>query len=238
MERVKTGIKGFDEIIQGGIPKGSNVLLAGGPGTCKTIFGLSFIYYGAKDYGEPGLFVTLEENVKNIVWNMENFGWNIKPLQDKNLVKIYKMKLNRKENVERQIEAELRTISSIAKEIDAKRLVVDSTTALSVWLKDPGIIRSMLFDFVDGLKELGCTSLLISEARPRFQDDKVSFSESGVEEFVSDGVVALYFTPPNRSVFVRKMRGTNHSKSVHPFDLTDKGLEINSKDKIMWEAVK
>ncbi len=234
MERVKTGIKGMDDLIEGGIPKGSNVLLAGGPGTCKTIMGLSFIYNGAKDMGEPGLFVSLEENIKNIVWNMESFGWDIKELQDNNLMKIYKLKLNPRENIERQIEAELRTISSIVKEIDAKRLVVDSTTAFAIWLKEPGLIRSILYEFVDRLKELNCTTMLISEV----SGNKHQFSAFGVEEFVADGVVALYFTPPHRSVFVRKMRGTNHSKSVHPFEITGKGIDIKSKDTILWEAIK
>jgi KaiC/GvpD/RAD55 family RecA-like ATPase len=234
LERVKTGIKGLDDIMQGGIPKGSNVLLSGGSGTCKTITGLSFIYNGAKDFGEPGLFVSMEENIKNIVWNMESFGWDIKQLQDSNLMKIYKLKLSPKNNIEKQIEAELKTISSIIKEIGAKRLVVDSTTAFAIWLGEPGLIRSVLYEFVDGLKELGCTTLLISETK----GDRLSFSAFGVEEFVADGVIALYFTPPHRSVFVRKMRGTNHSKSVHPFEISSKGIAINPKDKIMWEAIK
>lgn len=234
MERVKTGVRGLDELIEGGIPIGSNVLVAGGPGTCKTIMGLSFIYNGAKELGEAGLFVSLEENTANIVWNMENFGWDIKKMQDKNLIKIYKLKLNPHENLELQIEAELKAIREIVKEIKAKRLVIDSTTAFAIWLKEPGLIRSLLYEFVDKLKDLGCTTMLISEVR----GDKTAFSAFGVEEFVSDGVIALYFTPPHRSIFVRKMRGTNHSKNVHPFEITNNGIEINPKDRIMWEAVK
>ncbi|MFH1586365.1 MAG: ATPase domain-containing protein, partial [Candidatus Diapherotrites archaeon] len=93
MERIKTGITGLDDLIQGGIPEGSTVLLAGGAGTCKTIMGTTFLYRGAKDFNEAGLYVTLETNVKNITWNMESFGWDIKPLQDKNLFKVYRLKL-------------------------------------------------------------------------------------------------------------------------------------------------
>ncbi|MFH1256479.1 MAG: ATPase domain-containing protein [Candidatus Diapherotrites archaeon] len=234
MDRVQTGIKGFDELVQGGIPRGSTVLLGGGAGTCKTIFGIHFIYQGAVKFNEPGLYVTLESNVKNITWNLENFGWDVKKLQDKNMVRVYKLNLNAKENVEMQIDAELDAIAQIVKEMGAKRIVVDSTTAFAVWIKEPGAIRSLLYRFTEGLKELGCTSLLISETKGMRND----FSAFGVEEFVADAVIALYFTPPHRSIFVRKMRGTNHSKGVHPFEITNTGLDVKPKDEILWDAIK
>ncbi|MEM4679227.1 MAG: ATPase domain-containing protein, partial [Candidatus Jordarchaeales archaeon] len=61
IERVKTGIPGLDEITNGGFVKGTNILVTGGAGTGKTIFCMQFLYYGAKEYDEPGVFVTLEE---------------------------------------------------------------------------------------------------------------------------------------------------------------------------------
>lgn len=60
----------------------------------------------------------------------------------------------------------------------------------------------------------------------------------GVEEFVVDGIVALYFSPPNRSIFVKKMRGTNQSKYIHPFEITGSGVTINPKDRVMWDSIK
>ena len=91
MDRVRTGVKGVDELLEGGIPEGSAVLLTGGSGTGKTIFALQYLYEGAKTYEEPGVFITLEGNVKNITWNMENFNWDIKKLQDKSMLKIYRL---------------------------------------------------------------------------------------------------------------------------------------------------
>lgn len=233
MERTKTGIKGFDELIAGGFPQGSTILLSGGAGTGKTIFGLSYLYQGAKQYNEPGLYITLEENLKNIVWNMETFGWDITGLQNTGVFKIYKMNFHTEENVELQIEEELKVIAKLVKQMNCKRLVVDSTTAMGVWISDLGKIRHLLFTFADALKDLGCTTILISETK----DGKTEFSAFGVEEFVADGVVIMYFTPPNRSIFVRKLRGTNHSKKVHPFLITDLGLETKPKDEILWEAL-
>jgi len=236
LERVKTGIPGLDELVSGGIPKGSNVLIAGGAGTGKTILATQYLYNGATQYGEAGLFVTLEGNVRDIAWNMESFQWDIKSLQDQNLLTIYRLNLEsarNKELVVQKIEEQLAEIEREVKEIDAKRLVIDSTTVFGAYI-DPNFLRTTLFRFGDKLKNLGCTTLLTSETAPT----KNSFSAFGVEEFVSDGIIALYFTPPNRSIFVRKMRGTTHDKNPHPFDINETGVSVNSRDKIIWEAIK
>lgn len=234
MDRVETGIPGFDEIVGGGIPLGSSVLVSGGTGTCKTIFTTQYIYNGAKLFDEPGLFVSIETNVKNITWNMQSFNWDIRELQDKKMLNIYRLKFGSKMSMEDQIESELDTIADIVKEQKIQRLAVDSTTALGVYMERSENIRHMLFHFVDKLKELNCTALLTSETKP----EKNVFSAYGVEEFVVDGVVVLYFYPPHRSIFVRKMRGTSHSKSVHPFSIAAEGITVHPKEQIIWEALK
>ncbi len=234
LERVKTGIKGLDELLMGGIPKGSSVLISGGAGTCKTIFSMQYIYTGALEFQEPGLFVTVESNAKNIMWNMESFNWDIRTLQDKKLMNIYRLKLTPQENADDQIQTELGIIKDQVEAIGAKRLVIDSTTALGVLMKDQGNIRNMIFRFVDSLKDLNCTTLLTAET----EIQKTTFSAFGVEEFVVDGVIALYFTPPHRSIFIRKMRGTAHDKNVHPFEITGKGIEVKAKEQVLWEAIK
>ena len=234
MERVKTGIKGLDELIQGGLPKGSTVLLSGGTGTCKTIFSMQYIYNGAVMFNEPGLFVTVESNPKNIAWNMESFGWDIRQMQEKRLINIYRLHIAPKRTFQDLIDDELATITGIVKELGIKRLVVDSTTAFAALIEDPSTIRSLLFKFADGLKELDCTTIFTSETK----SEKTAFSAYGVEEFMADGVIVLYFTPPNRSIFVRKMRGTNHSKTVHPFEITQNGIVIKPKEQVLWEAIK
>ncbi len=234
LERVKSGIKGLDELIGGGFPLGSTVLLSGGSGTGKTIFGLTYLYEGARRQNEPGLYITTEGNLKNLLWMMEVFGWDIKPLQESNLLKIYKLNLHTFEDVDRQIEEELKVIARLVKDMGCRRLVVDSTTALGVWITEKGRMRHLVYTFTDALKDLGCTTILIAETKGR----KTDFSAFGIEEFISDVVISLYFTPPNRSIFVRKMRGTNHSKTVHPFTISDLGIEVKPKDEIMWEALK
>jgi KaiC/GvpD/RAD55 family RecA-like ATPase len=234
MERVKTGIPGLDELLDGGLPVTSTTLVTGGAGTCKTILGLQYLYTGAKDYKEPGVYVTIETSVKNITWNIESFGWDMKQLQDKNMLRIYRLQFDMQRDVEAQIGTQLSVIASIVREMKAKRLVIDSTTSFGIWVKDQGELRSLLFKFSDGLKELGCTTMLIAETK----GGRTDFSAFGVEEFIVDGVIALYFTPPNRSIFVRKMRGTNHDKKVHPIEIVKNGLAVKPKDEVMWDAIK
>ena len=236
LERTKSGIPGLDKILEGGFPKSSSVLIPGGAGTGKTILCLQYIYNGAKDYNEPGVYVTLESHLKNITWNMESFGWDIKKFQDENLIKIYRLNVRNittGPSVRSRMRMELEHISKIVEDIGAKRLVVDSTTSLGFWLSG-GALRLMLYEFTDTLMDLGCTTLLTTETK----DERNQFSAFGVEEFISDGIIALYFTPPNRSIFVRKMRGTNHSKSVHPFIIDSKGCSVKSQEQILWEAIK
>ena len=234
MERVKSGIDGFDDLVQGGFPQGSSVLLAGGTGTCKTIFAMQYIYNGAVQYDEPGLYVTVESNAKNIAWNMESFGWNIRDLQEERKVNIYRLHTASKRDFGGLIKEELSTITSLVKELGVKRLVVDSTTAIAALISEPTAIRNILFKFGDGLKELNCTTLFTSETK----SEKNTFSAYGVEEFMADGVIVLYFAPPNRIIFIRKMRGTNHSKNVHPFEIGPKGIVVKPKEHVLWEAIK
>jgi len=234
MERVKTGVKGLDELVGGGFPEGSTILVSGGTGTCKTILSMQYIYNGALEYGEPGLFVTVESNPKNIAWNMESFGWDIRKLQEERKINIYRLHLAPKRTFSDLIKDELETITGIVRELGIKRLVVDSTTAFAALIDDPSTIRSLLFKFADGLKELDCTTIFTSETKT----DRTAFSAYGVEEFMADGVIMLYFTPPNRSIFVRKMRGTNHSKTIHPFEITKEGIVVKPKEQVLWEAIK
>lgn len=233
MKRIPSGIPGVDELIEGGFLEGSSTLISGGAGCGKSIFCTQFLYSGAKDYGEPGIFITLEEGPTNIWWNMQRFHWDITKLQTEKKLKIYRFGMYDPAVFANKIDDELKKIQEMVEEMGAKRLVIDSTTAFGLWLEKEQMIRHTIFKISEKLKKLGCTTLLTAETNGK----KDVYSAFGVEEFAVDGIVMLYFVPPNRSIFVRKMRGTNHDKRVHPFDITDKGITVHSKDEIMWESL-
>jgi KaiC/GvpD/RAD55 family RecA-like ATPase len=237
MERTKTGIPGLDELVQGGFPASSTVLVSGSSGTGKTILAMQYLYNGAKFYGEPGIYVTLETHIKNILWNMENFNWDFKSLQEKNMLRTYRLNIEletEKNEIKKKIDEELNVITRLVEEIGAKRLVIDSIASFGIWFERLGELRAMLYHFTDKLKDLECTTILTTETK----GERTDFSAFGVEDFIADGVIALYFFPPNRSIFIKKMRGTNQSKSVHPFEITEQGIIVKSKDRILWESMR
>src|SRR3989338_4189064 len=127
MNRVKSGIPGLDDLIEGGFPESSAVLISGGPGCGKSIFCMQYLYNGAKLYGERGAYITLEEGPHNMWWNMQRFKWDLLPLEKDNKLKIYKFEpsMDLKENAQSQITR----IVDKARMLGAKRMVIDSITA-------------------------------------------------------------------------------------------------------------
>jgi len=234
MARVPSGIPGLDELIQGGFLEGSSVLVAGGAGTGKTIFSTQFIYNGASVYGEPGIYITMEEGATNLWWNMKSFKWNLPKYEQDGLIKIYKMGMLEPREFASKFDEEIERIKKMVKEIGAKRLVVDSTTAFGMWMGKEENIRYSLFKLADELKEMKCTTLLTAETL----GGRDQFSRFGVEEFITDAVISLYFNPPNRSLLVRKMRGTSHDQKIHPYSIGEQGITVNSKEEVLWESLK
>jgi KaiC/GvpD/RAD55 family RecA-like ATPase len=193
---------------------------------------LEYLYNGARDYGEPGLYATLEEGPHNLWWNMQRFKWDLIPLERENKLKI--LKFDPDPEAKEHLNLQIKRILDKAREMQAKRLVIDSITAFSFWAEDVGKIRAAMYFMIEELRKINCTTLLTCETK----GGKTDLSRFGVEEFLADGVLQLFFMPPNRAIFVRKMRGTNHSAEVHPVTITDKGLQIDSKEQLLWESIK
>jgi len=233
MARVKSGIPGLDELLEGGFLESSTVLISGGAGTGKTILSTEFVYKGAKKYDEPGIYITMEEGATNIWWNMKNFKWDVTSLEQENMLKIYKVGMINPQDFAEDFEKEINKIKDMVDDMGAKRIVIDSTTAFGMWMGTTSKIRHSLFRLSEELKDIETTSLLTAEA----PEGKNEFSRFGVEEFVTDGVIALYFKPPQRAMFVRKMRGTDHDKKPHPFEITPSGVRVDPKQEVLWESL-
>ena len=210
--RIETGIEGFDELIEGGLPDNSFTLVSGGTGTGKSIFAINFLAYGAMQ-GEPGVYVSLEEGYKENKAQMRMFDWDIDELQKKGTLMILQPKIY---NFEKLMESIQDAIDSIG----AKRLVIDSVSVFEIYFEDQFKTRRNILDLARALKEMGVTTLAISETT----DEIKGMSRHGVEEFLSDGVVILYLTRKantfTRAISIRKMRGTKHSLRMHPIDIS------------------
>ena len=216
VDRQATGIPGFDELVQGGIPRNSLNLLSGSSGTGKTTFGGQFIYNGAVK-GEPGIYISLEEEPEQIAQNWEYFGWNVKDLIKQKKLSIVQPELYKYDIL-------LRTIEDEIDRIKAKRVVVDSISLIGMFFQDLFQIRKNILDFNRMLKRLGTTTLAISE----IDEGSEKLSTYGVEEYIVDGIIVLHYVRQGnaytRAVSVRKMRATQHSTKIHPVRITNKGM--------------
>jgi len=222
-ERVKTGITGLDELIEGGLIPRSLNLLTGTAGTGKTLMSSQFIYNGLKDYDQSAVYVSFEEPIEAIKENRLSFGWDFTPYEKKEKVVFVRYDPFHVEDIYELIETNV-------KKLGAERVVIDSVSALGLYVRDTPEIRRMIFNVAFLLRKLSCTTLLISEILPMQE----SLSRFGVEEFVSDGVIVLYYNKVgsqfSRSLTVWKMRNSDHSNKIHPYKITSKGITVYSKE--------
>jgi KaiC/GvpD/RAD55 family RecA-like ATPase len=236
MNRVKTNIPGFDELIEGGFPEGRSFLVSGGTGTGKTIFATQFLINGAK-MGETGIYVTLDERPELIREDMLRFGWNLRQFEDEQLIKIIDgttSKIGIPSDEEFTLPATgfdldklLLEIMKAIKKIRAKRVVIDSIPALGLNFKTEHEIRNAVLKLVYLLSRAGVTTVMTTE----INEDSKQYGKYGVEEFVADGVIILHYmglgTQSNRTLHIRKMRATKHSEDLHPIQITENGLKIH-----------
>jgi KaiC/GvpD/RAD55 family RecA-like ATPase len=236
MNRITTGIDGFDELVEGGFPQGRSFLVSGGTGTGKTIFATQYLINGAMQ-GEPGVYLTLDERPDLIREDMLRFGWNLRQLEDQDQLKVIDgtiAKIGIPSDEEFSLPATgfdldklLLELMRTIKKIKAKRVVIDSIPALGMNFENEHDIRKAILKIVYLLSRAGVTTVLTTEVN----EGSKQFGKYGVEEFVSDGVIVLHYmgigTQSNRTLHIRKMRATKHSEDLHPLEITDTGLKIH-----------
>jgi len=160
LSRVSTGVSGLDEVIGGGCPLGSLIILAGNPGTGKTIFSATFLYNGIVNYSEKGVYVSFAENGETFLSNMLSLGFNFEELEKRNMFRFLDLVTAREEAAPAIMETVLREVS----EFGAKRLVIDSFSAMAQAFKDTHETRILLHTILSrATRLLGCTTILVVE---------------------------------------------------------------------------
>lgn len=248
VKRIKTGIKGFDELIEGGFPQGSCILLTGTPGTGKTIFGLQYLYNGAVKFKESGLYVSMNQPVKSLINQANSFGWDLEELMNKGIIQIlYLSTRELDQNISQLI------VNKLQQE-KIKRAVIDSLSVLAAnapmyrSLNDISVVdilehrsffsppilgdvlvKKFIYTFIEDLRKAEeCTTILISES-----SEKGDFlSRDTVSEFACDSIIQITFESMggefSRSLLVRKMRETHHNEDIHPLEIGKKGLIVHT----------
>jgi KaiC/GvpD/RAD55 family RecA-like ATPase len=233
---LKTEVTGFDELFEdGGIPKGNSILIAGGPGTGKSIL-CRHICYNLVSKGKKCMYVSFEENTDRIVHSMESFGWDVKKFIDNgsfiiqkiNPLDILRMKFGTigGSGSATELSYKIKPLI-IPKDFQPDVIVVDSLSAIiavSVTKdKNYRVYLQQLFSFFE---ETGATSLLITETDPI----PTRYSETGIEEFLADGIIVLYNIQKKENrenaIEVLKMRYGKHQKKMVLLTITDKGIKV------------
>ncbi|HLC50149.1 MAG TPA: ATPase domain-containing protein [Candidatus Nanoarchaeia archaeon] len=218
MERIQSGIKGLDSLVNGGFPKGHSILLCGAPGTGKTIFALQFLYKGVKDYNENGLYISIEEHPRKLKLYGNEFGWS----DIEQLEKDRKIEFLRVSPSDRKFDI-VNIVKQKVKETNAKRLVVDSLSAIYMAFED---ITQFVYSFVNLIEDLGITSVFITDSPPGSNE----LTKDGISEFVCDGVIHLQLhdvsKTVNRTISIKKMRGTSIIPGMNTLKFTETGLEV------------
>lgn len=225
LERVKTGIEAFDDLVMGGLPRGRTTIVGGTPGSGKTVFATQFLAHGITDLHEPGVFVTFEESPDEIEVNMASFGWNIRRWRQQNqLVFVDASPKDRDEIVvgDFDLAGLLARILHAARSANAKRVVLDSLTQLfDHFVADQTTVRRELLRVAGALKKEGLTVLMTAERNSEYGD----ISRHRIEEFVADNVVilrnALDKERRRRTIEVLKMRGSRHVEGEVPITLVE-----------------
>lgn len=234
IEFVKTGIKGFDEVIGAGIPKGRAILVSGSAGSGKTVLINCFLYQGITEFKENGVFVTFEESPNDIARNVSGFGWDYEALVRQK--KLAFVNVSPEEELDLPIETGyynliplLERIRYAVKSVKAKRLVIDSMSALFAKFQNQNIVREALNRIYFEIKKMGVTTLITGERRP----GDLSISRFGVEEFVVDGAIELNLKFGQQKVIrelnIIKIRGTGFRSGKVEFEITKNGIEIFPK---------
>ena len=227
LHKCPTGIKGFDEITEGGLPKNRISLICGSTGSGKTLFGIDFLINGVINYNEPGIFMSFEETEDELYKNVASLNLDLQGLVSQKKILLDYVLLERRDIQEKgefNLEGLFVRLELAIDSIGAKRVVIDSIDSLFAGLADDGILRLEIKRLFRWLKEKQVTAIVTGELV------QSSYTRQGMEEYISDCIILLdnrvVDQISTRRVRVIKYRGSNHGTNEYPFVIDKDGLSV------------
>ena len=225
--KMRTGIKGLDEITGGGLPLGRPTLVCGEAGSGKTLMATEFIVRGALDFDEPGVFMAFEEKAEELEMNVASLGFDLNKLQKKNLIKIDHVHVDKseiEETGEYDLDGLFIRLGFAIDSIKAKRVVLDTIENLFSGLNNQALLRAEIRRLFTWLKEKGVTAIITGEKGSN------TLTRQGLEEYVSDCVILLDHRVTNqistRLLRIVKYRGSVHGTNEYPFLIDEDGISV------------
>ncbi len=222
-----TGIKGFDEITEGGLPKNRTTLVSGNAGSGKTLLGIDFLIKGATDFNEPGILMSFEETEDELYKDVASLNMDLPGLVSRKKIVLEHVILDRKDIQETDFNLEgiFVRLEDAIDSIGAKRVVLDSLESIFAGITDIGILRLEIKRLFRWLKEKQVTAIVTGEP-----GQNSSYTRHGLEEFISDCIILLDNRVTDqiatRRIRVIKYRGSSHGTSEYPFVIDDEGLSV------------
>jgi len=227
LAKCPTGIRGLDELTNGGLPLGRPTLVCGSAGCGKTLLAMEFIVRGARDFNEPGVFMAFEETEKELADNVASLGFNLPDLVRRGKIILDYVRIERseiEETGEYDLEGLFVRLGSAIDTIGAKRVALDSLEALFSGLPSEAILRAELRRLFHWLKERGVTVVITGE------QGKGTITRYGLEEYISDCVILLDHRVVNqvgtRRLRIIKYRGSAHGTNEYPTMIDEGGLSV------------
>lgn len=235
--RAKTGIPGLDEALEGGLLRNYSYSIVGAPGSGKTIMGAQFIYRGATQYAENGIYVSLEEPVHSIANSMLRFNWNLFDLESQAKVVLldaapyqdqpgseFKIRGGAVGYEKFDLDGLLGAIAHARKKVAAKRCIIDSLSTINGAYKTEAEFRYRLVKFFRALSELELTTLILTESHT------AEIRHFGIESILAHGCLLLHNLPEKQSVVqlmeIQKMRSVRVPRRIVPYRITSDGIDI------------
>ncbi len=222
-----TGIKGFDEITEGGLPKNRTTLVSGNAGSGKTLFGIDFLIKGATEHNEPGILMSFEETEDEIYNDVASLNMDLQRLVSRKKILCEHVILDHKDIQETNFNLEgiFVRLEHAIDSIGAKRVVLDSIESIYAGITDLGILRLEIKRLFRWLKEKKVTAIVTGEP-----GQSSTFTRHGLEEYISDCIILLDNRVRDqiatRRIRVIKYRGSRHGTSEYPFVIDDEGLSV------------
>jgi circadian clock protein KaiC len=222
-----TGIRGLDEITEGGLPTGRPTLVCGGPGCGKTLLAAEFLVRGAVDYGEPGVFMAFEETAADLAANVASLGFDLNELIADKKIYVDHVRVQRseiEESGEYDLEGLFVRLAHAVEKVGAKRVVLDTIETLFSSFTNEAVLRAELRRLFRWLKDRGLTAVITGER------GNAGLTRQGLEEYVSDCVIFLDHRVDGqvstRRLRVVKYRGSTHGTNEYPFLIDEGGFSV------------
>src|SRR5450432_199090 len=226
IHKCPTGIKGFDQITEGGLPKNRTTLLSGSAGSGKTLWGIDFLINGAIEYNEPGVFMSFEETEDELYNDVASLNLDLRGLVSQKKIVLEYVVLERRDIQESDFNLEglLVRLEHAIDSIGAKRVVLDSIESPFAAFTDPGILRLEIKRLFRWLKEKQVTAIVTGEP------GQGAYTRHGLEEYISDCIILLDNRVKEqiaiRRIRVIKYRGSKHGTNEYPFVIDKDGLSV------------